>query len=62
MSYLFITHDLSIVPMIADSTAVMRYGKIIEYGLVDEVMQNPKHEYTKQLLNSAPKLPTIDII
>ncbi len=62
LSYLFITHDLSIVPMIADSTAVMRYGKIIEYGLVDEVMQNPKHEYTKQLLNSAPKLPTIDII
>ena len=59
LSYLFITHDLSIVPMIADKVAVMRDGKIVEMGLVDEVMQNPKKDYTKKLLNSAPNLPKL---
>ncbi len=57
LSYLFITHDLSIVPTIADEIAVMRDGKIVEQGDVQEVMKSPKKEYTKKLLNSAPKLP-----
>ena len=57
LSYLFITHDLSIVPMIANSVAVMKDGKIVEQGLVEEVMQNPQKDYTKKLLSSAPKLP-----
>jgi len=57
LSYLFITHDLSIVPSIADEVAVMKDGKIVEQGLVDEIMQNPKEAYTKRLLNSVPKLP-----
>lgn len=56
LSYLFITHDLSIVPMIADEVAVMKDGKIVEQGLVEEVMENPKEFYTKKLLESAPKL------
>jgi len=56
VSYLFITHDLSIVPMIADEVAVMKEGKIVEQGLVEDVMQNPKHPYTQRLLASAPKL------
>jgi peptide/nickel transport system ATP-binding protein len=59
LSYLFITHDLSIVPVIADSVAVMKDGKIVEQGLVDNIMQNPKKEYTKKLLDSAPKLPKV---
>jgi peptide/nickel transport system ATP-binding protein len=59
LSYLFITHDLSIVPVIANSVAVMKDGKIVEQGLVDNIMNNPKKEYTKRLLESAPKLPKV---
>ena len=56
VSYLFITHDLSLIPMVADDVAVMKEGKIIEYGIAKSVMQNPQHAYTKKLLASAPKL------
>jgi len=56
MSYLFITHDLSIVPSIAHRVAVMQQGKIVESGTVQQVMGNPQHEYTQSLLNSAPSL------
>ncbi len=59
VSYLFITHDLSIISTIADEVAVMKDGKIVEQGLVSEVMKKPQHEYTKRLLESAPLLPTI---
>jgi peptide/nickel transport system ATP-binding protein len=57
VSYLFITHDLSIVPIIADEVAVMKEGRIVEQGSIDNVMNNPQHEYTQKLLKSAPKLP-----
>ncbi len=57
VSYLFITHDLSIVPIIADDVAVMKEGKIVEHGSIENVMENPQHEYTQKLLRSAPKLP-----
>ncbi|MEA2047562.1 MAG: dipeptide ABC transporter ATP-binding protein [Campylobacterota bacterium] len=57
VSYLFITHDLSIVPTIADEVAVMREGKIVEQGCVEDVMKNPQHPYTQNLLKSAPKMP-----
>jgi peptide/nickel transport system ATP-binding protein len=57
LSYLFITHDLSIIPTVADWVAVMREGKIVEYGGVDSVLKNPKNAYTKKLLKSAPKIP-----
>lgn len=56
MSYLFITHDLSIIPAIAHKVAVMQSGKIVEQGAVEEVMRSPKHEYTRKLLDSAPSL------
>jgi len=52
LSYLFITHDLSIVPLIADMVGVLNRGKLVEFGSVDEVMENPKDEYTKKLLSS----------
>ncbi|CAA6820098.1 MAG: Peptide ABC transporter, ATP-binding protein, partial [uncultured Sulfurovum sp.] len=58
LSYLFITHDLSIIRTIADEVAVMKDGKIVEQGLVEEVMENAKDEYTKKLLASAPQLIT----
>ena len=59
LSYLFITHDLSIIPSIADEVAVMKRGKIVEQGSVVQVMQEPKHPYTQTLLQAAPKLPKI---
>ena len=49
---LFITHDLAVVAEIADEVAVMQQGKIVEFGPVREVFQNPVHPYTKQLLQS----------
>ncbi|NEW61459.1 ABC transporter ATP-binding protein [Sulfurovum sp. bin170] len=59
LSYLFITHDLSIISMVADEVAVMREGKIVEQGRVESVMKNPQNAYTQKLLRSAPKLPKI---
>ena len=56
LSFLFITHDLSIIPAIAHEVAVMKEGKIVEQGSVEQVMHQPKHAYTKALLSSAPKL------
>ncbi len=56
VSLLFITHDLSIIPTIADEVAVMKDGKIVEQGLVDDVMKNPQQAYTQKLLDSAPRL------
>jgi len=56
LSYLFITHDLSIIPTIAHKVAVMQSGKLVEQGSVEQIMRNPQQEYTKQLLNSAPEL------
>lgn len=55
MSMLFITHDLPLVKRMADKVAVMRHGEIVEIGSIREVFENPKHPYTKTLLDSAPK-------
>ena len=52
MGLLFITHDLGIVRSIADKVCVMKAGEIVEAGPTDEVFNNPKHEYTKILLNA----------
>ncbi|MEM0441176.1 MAG: ABC transporter ATP-binding protein [Candidatus Caldarchaeum sp.] len=52
MAIIFITHELAIVPRIADDVAVMYAGKIVEIGPVREVMQNPLHPYTQALRNS----------
>lgn len=56
MSYLFITHDLSIIPAIAHQVAVMKEGQIVEQGPVEDIMLNPQHDYTCKLLDSAPEL------
>lgn len=56
LSYLFITHDLSIIPTIAHQVAVMQEGNIVEQGNLSEVMLNPQHSYTQKLLSSAPKM------
>ncbi len=56
MSIIMITHDLGIVANMCKKIAVMYAGKIVEYGTVDEIFYNPKHEYTKGLLRSIPRL------
>jgi len=54
LSYLFITHNLSVVEYLADDVAVMYLGRVVETGRVDEVMKNPQHPYTKALLSAVP--------
>lgn len=54
MSYLFISHDLSVVSHIADNIAVMYLGKIVEYGSADDIINHPCHPYTKALINAVP--------
>jgi ABC-type microcin C transport system duplicated ATPase subunit YejF len=56
ISYLFITHNMSVVAYFADRVAVMYQGKIVEQGEVEQVLTNPQHEYTKKLLAAVPKL------
>jgi microcin C transport system ATP-binding protein len=55
MAMLFITHDLGIVRRIADTVCVMKDGKIVERGPVEEVFQRPQHAYTRALLAAEPK-------
>jgi len=55
MSILFITHDFGVVAKMADRVAVMRKGKIVESGSLDQVLHQPQHDYTKQLLAALPE-------
>ena len=54
LSYLFISHDLAIVQYMADRIGVMYLGRIVEEGPAKEVVENPKHPYTKALIDSIP--------
>jgi oligopeptide transport system ATP-binding protein len=56
LSAIFITHDLGVVANMADRIAVMYAGKIVEYGLSEEIFYNPKHPYTWALLSSIPDI------
>lgn len=53
LSYLFISHDLNVVYQICNRVLVMRQGEILEHGRVEEIFENPRHPYTKQLLEAA---------
>lgn len=53
---LFITHDFSVVNVIADEICVMKDGLLVEEGTKEEVLKSPSHEYTKQLIDCIPRL------
>ena len=55
LSYLFISHDLSVIKFIADRVLVMQKGKIVERGDVESVINNPQNPYTQMLIDSIPR-------
>ncbi|WP_353643131.1 dipeptide ABC transporter ATP-binding protein [Mesorhizobium sp. WSM2239] len=61
LTYVFISHDLSVVKYIADEVMVMYYGEAVEYGSRDEVFSNAQHDYTKTLFAATPRADVASI-
>jgi peptide/nickel transport system ATP-binding protein len=55
LTYLFISHSMPVVRYLSDRIAVMRHGEIVELGSSEEITSNPKHEYTRTLLEATPE-------
>ena len=55
-TYLFITHDLSVVHYMADRIMVMQKGKIVESGTPDDLFHNPQTDYTRTLIDAIPRI------
>ncbi len=55
VTYILISHDLAVVKFVCDDVIVMNEGKIVEEGSTKEIFSNPKHEYTKTLLDAVPR-------
>jgi len=54
-TYIFISHDLSVVKFFSDTMAVMEAGKIVEYGNANDIYANPSEDYTKRLIEAVPR-------
>lgn len=61
LTYILISHDLSVVKSMADKIAIMYLGKVVEYGPAEEVFKNPVHPYTNALFKAIPNAGTKDI-
>ena len=55
LTYIFISHDLSVVKFMADMMAVMNDGKIVEFGPSESIYSNPREAYTRRLIEATPK-------
>lgn len=62
LTFLFISHDLSVIKYLSDRVAIMYLGEIVELGKTDEIFFTPEHPYTKALLSSVPKITKGDKI
>lgn len=61
LTYLFVSHDLSVVRTVTDRVMVMQAGEIVEMGITEAVFTNPQHPYTKKLIEAVPQLPDLRI-
>jgi ABC-type glutathione transport system ATPase component len=61
LTMLFISHDLAVVKQLCDRVAVMSEGEIVEEGLVEDVLTDPEHEFTRRLLDATTDLPALQI-
>ena len=57
LSYLFISHDLTVIENITEKCLVMKNGKIVEQGQTKQILNDPRNEYTHLLIDAAPKFP-----
>ena len=68
MTVIFITHDIGLAYYISDTVYIMEHGKFVEFGKADEVILNPRADYTKRLISDVPKiheewdLSTVDLL
>lgn len=56
LTFMLITHDMSVIKYLADRVAIMYLGEIVEIGTTDEIFSSPKHPYTKALLSAVPQI------
>lgn len=61
LTFLFISHDLSVIKYISDRVAIMYLGKIVEIGNTEDIFENTKHPYTRALLEALPKLNSLKL-
>ena len=57
LTYIFVSHDLNLVRLLADEIIVMYHGKIVEHGNTQQVFHDPRNDYTKTLLAALPHMP-----
>jgi peptide/nickel transport system ATP-binding protein len=62
IALLFVTHDLAVARAVADELVVMRAGQIVERGPADELLEDPQHPYTRELLAAVPGVAPVEAL